>query len=99
MASGTGFGRFQVDRAGVASVFRSGAMRSALMSVAAPIASSASAEARAMDLRTAPKDDDRAPFTAEAKTLSFTAVAVVNASSTRGGMAENRDHVLDGFNH
>ena len=96
---GSGWGRFRVDRAGVSSVFRSAALQGALMSVARPVAASASAAARASDLRGPFGDDDRSPYAARTKVLTHTAVAVVDVNSTRGAVAQARDHVLDSANH
>ena len=96
------FGRFKPDRAGIAATFRGAGMQQALASAGKAVESSANARAGTAGLPTKWRkiveryDRGNAPYTADVKVLSNTAVGVVRTSSLLGCLDENQNHTLEG---
>ena len=97
-----GFGRFQPDSSGISSVFRSGAMVSALKAIADPIGEACEAEAveyASEELDVKPGEIRIRPmYPHGAKVLSNTAVGYVNVRGL-GKANETANHSLSRRNH
>lgn len=96
------FGSFKPNRSGIAALFKSDAMQSALAQAGAQVESSANVAASGAALPTKWRkiveryDRGNSPYTASVKTLNNTAVGVVRTSSLLGLVDENQNHTLEG---
>ncbi len=98
------FGAFKVDRSGVSAIFRSQAMQSAVLDAAQGASARAGAAAAANEAALPTKwrkaieryDRGSAPYAADSKVLTHTAVGVVRTSSLLGLVDENQNHTLEG---
>ena len=97
-----GFGKFEVDKPGVASIFKSGPMVSVLKSIADPIGEACEAEAveyATEELDVKPGEIRVRPmYPHGAKVLSNTAVGYVNVRGL-GKANETANHSLSRRNH
>ena len=97
-----GFGKFQPDSSGISSIFRSGAMASALKAIADPIGEACEAEAveyASEELDVKPGEIRVRPmYPHGAKVLSNTAVGYVNVRGL-GKANETANHSLSRRNH
>ena len=98
MADSLRFGNFQLDRSGVIEVTKSGAVASALGSLATSMARRANAEAS-----TRISDEDatpwRLPYESEVKAGRSTNLGIVSTTGEQGMRDQALNHTLDSLNH
>lgn len=107
MADGLRFGRFEVDRSGVAETLRGGGVTGWVASVAASVAASAnaSAEENATDAELNmlrhydPFVTARTHYEPLVRAGRFDTLGVVRSASLLGAYDSNQHHTLDTLNH